>query len=138
MRIEKIGDAILYCADFYEIISSITEFDAILTDPPYGISLNTDISRFTHGPNSHGAKFRKSGIGTGRGKPILGDKKEFDPKFLLNLPGEKIIWGWNNFPDKLPRGACLVWLKRHDDSFGSFLSDAELAWFSRGHGVYCI
>jgi DNA modification methylase len=28
-------------------------------------------------------------------------------------------------------------LKRNDSAFQSFLSDAEVAWFSRGHGVYC-
>ena len=53
------------------------------------------------------------------------------------MPGEKIVWGWNNYADKLPRGACLVWIKRNDDAFGSFLSDAGLAWMSKGHGVYC-
>jgi site-specific DNA-methyltransferase (adenine-specific) len=53
------------------------------------------------------------------------------------LSEHQIIWGWNNFPDKLPRGACLVWLKRLDPAFGSFLSDAETAYMSKGHGVYC-
>ncbi len=47
------------------------------------------------------------------------------------------MWGWNNFADKLPRGTCLVWLKRNDEAFQSFLSDAEIAWMSKGHGVYC-
>lgn len=65
------------------------------------------------------------------------DDNDFDPSFLVGINGVKIIWGWNNFPDKLPRGACLVWIKRNDDAFGSFLSDAELAWMSKGHGVYC-
>jgi site-specific DNA-methyltransferase (adenine-specific)/modification methylase len=31
----------------------------------------------------------------------------------------------------------LVWLKRKDSAFGSFLSDAEIAWCSEGHGVFC-
>jgi site-specific DNA-methyltransferase (adenine-specific) len=37
----------------------------------------------------------------------------------------------------LPAGTCLVWLKRYDEAFGSFLSDAETAWMSKGRGVYC-
>ena len=31
----------------------------------------------------------------------------------------------------------MVWIKRLDHAFGSFLSDAELAYMSKGHGVYC-
>jgi len=31
----------------------------------------------------------------------------------------------------------LVWIKRYDEGYGSFLSDADLAWMSGGHGVYC-
>lgn len=38
---------------------------------------------------------------------------------------------------KLPVGATLVWIKRNDVAFGSFLSDAELAWKKNGHGVFC-
>lgn len=30
-----------------------------------------------------------------------------------------------------------MWIKRNDAAFGTFLSDAETAWFSRGSGVYC-
>jgi site-specific DNA-methyltransferase (adenine-specific) len=30
-----------------------------------------------------------------------------------------------------------VWIKRYDAGYGSFLSDAEIAWLNRGHGVYC-
>lgn len=110
-------------------------FDLLLTDPPYGINLNTDGRRFKS-PNGH---ISKSGcrIGTANGKKIAGDNKPFDPSFLLAHGKHQIIWGWNNYPDLLPAGACLVWLKRYDEAFGSFLSDAELAWMSKGHGVYC-
>ena len=108
----------------------------LLTDPPYGIALNTDNSRFTGGTNGNIAK-RGNGIGPAGGKPIFGDDIPFDPSFMLGLADLKIIWGWHNFPDKLPRGTCLVWIKRNDDSFGSFLSDAETAWMSKGCGVYC-
>jgi DNA modification methylase len=30
-----------------------------------------------------------------------------------------------------------VWVKRSDGAFGTFLSDAEVAWQKGGHGVYC-
>ena len=47
------------------------------------------------------------------------------------------MWGYNHFAQRLPVGTTLVWLKRLDGAFGSFLSDAELAWMKGGRGIYC-
>lgn len=135
-RVEVIGDCTLYLGNCRDILPSLGRVDAVVTDPPYGIALNTDNRRFSGGNTASVAK-RGNNIGTANARPIANDSTPFDPSFLLALPGDKIIWGWNNYPDVLPRGACLVWLKRNDDAFGSFLSDAELAWMSKGHGVYC-
>ncbi len=131
-----IGNAELWHGDCREVLPTLGKVDAVITDPPYGINLNTDNTRFSGGnPNSVAKRGTK--IGSANGLRIVEDDKPFDPAFLLDLPGDKIIWGWNNYPDRLPRGACLIWLKRNDAAFGSFLSDAELAWMSKGHGVYC-
>ena len=131
-----IGDATLYQGDCMDVLPTLGRFDAVITDPPYGIALNTDNSRFSGGTAGNMAR-RGIGVGSADGQPIAGDDKPFDPAFLLRYGKDQIIWGWNNYPDRLPRGACLVWLKRLDPAFGSFLSDAETAWMSRGHGVYC-
>jgi DNA modification methylase len=37
-RIERIGDAILYQGDCYTILPTLPPVDAVVTDPPYGIS----------------------------------------------------------------------------------------------------
>lgn len=134
IREEIIGDCRLILGDCREILSGLDGFDAVVSDPPYGVALNTDNGRFSGG---HNPGKRAVGSGTANGRGIVGDDRPFDPRHLLALPGDKVIWGWNNFPDLLPKGACLVWLKRNDGAFGSFLSDAELAWLSRGTGVYC-
>ena len=126
----------IYHADCREVLPLLGRFDLLLTDPPYGMNLNTDNSRFSGGTKGNMAK-RGNGVGSADGKPIHGDDEDFDPSFLLDVASDKVIWGWNHFPDKLPRGACLVWLKRYDEAFGSFLSDAETAWKSKGVGVYC-
>lgn len=118
--------------DCREILPGL-EADLVLTDPPYGISLDTDNARFSGGSP---ASARRRGKGMAR-PLVLGDDEPFDPSFLLKYGTDQIIWGWNHFADKLPRGACLVWIKRNDSAFGTFLSDAELAWMSKGHGVYC-
>jgi site-specific DNA-methyltransferase (adenine-specific)/modification methylase len=122
----------IWLGDCREILPELPKVDAVVTDPPYGVRTNTDNSRFSGGNNPS-----KRGGRRANPRPIRGDEDKFDPLFLTRLGASQIIWGWNNFPDALPAGACLVWLKRNDAAFGSFLSNAELAWFSRGCGVYC-
>ena len=133
-REEIIGDCRLILGDCREILPTIGKVDAVVTDPPYGIGLDVDGSRFSGGDPSSVAR---RGSGRDYGSPIVGDDAEFDPAFLLDYGREQIIWGWHCFPDRLPAGACLIWVKRFDAAFGSFLSDAETAWYSKGHGVYC-
>lgn len=130
-----IGDCRLILGDCLEVMPLLGKVDAVVTDPPYGIQLNTNNLRFSGGK---GESQRKRGklSGTAGGRPIVNDDKPFDPSPFM-VGNQQVFWGWNNFPNKLPRGACLVWIKRNDDAFGSFLSDAELGWFSKGHGVYC-
>ncbi|MEI6731136.1 MAG: DNA methyltransferase [archaeon] len=48
-----------------------------------------------------------------------------------------MLWGSNHYGQRLPVGTTLVWIKRSDHAFGTFLSDAEIAWMKGGHGVYC-
>jgi site-specific DNA-methyltransferase (adenine-specific) len=93
----------------------------IVSDPPYGMNWNTDMTRFTRGA----ARPR-----------VVGDDKPFDPTPWLDFD-EVILWGANHYAARLPVGTTLVWVKRYDDGFGSFLSDAEVAWQKGGHGVYC-
>ena len=131
-KVEQIGDCTLYLGDCREILPTIGKVDAVVTDPPYGVAMNPNNKRFSGGNNP-----LRRGAQMGDRAKIVGDDDQFDPNFLRDVAGEYIIWGWNNFANSLPRGACLVWIKRNDDAFGSFLSDAEVAWFSRGHGVYC-
>jgi site-specific DNA-methyltransferase (adenine-specific) len=129
----------IYNADCRQVLPFLTRFDLLLTDPPYGMNLNTDNSRFSGGTKGNIAK-RGNGVGTGRGKRIVGDEKPlggvpFD--FLRDSADDAIIWGMNHFPWALPKGSSLVWIKRNDQAFGTFLSDAEVAWKSDGVGVYC-
>lgn len=129
------GGITIYHGDCREVLPGLSA-DLLLTDPPYGIALDTDNSRFSGGTAGNVAK-RGTGVSSRNGRPVIGDAAPFDPSFLLAHGEHQVIWGWNNYPDKLPRGACLVWLKRNDEAFGTFLSDAETAWMSKGHGVYC-
>lgn len=121
----------IYHADCWDVLPQLPRAAAIVSDPPYGMKRH---GRYQCGANSdsHDAGFRSRKFG----ETVYGDDKPFDPSVWLEFP-EVLLWGFNHFPQALRKGTVLVWLKRYDDSFASFLSDAELAWFSRGYGVYC-
>lgn len=123
------------CLDFMRTLDA-GSVDAVITDPPYGMNLDTDNSRFSGGSFGNMAK-RGNGTGTANGMPIINDDKPFDPNPFLDFKNV-IMWGFNHYAQRLPVGTTLVWIKRLDPAFGSFLSDAELAWQKGGKGVYCM
>lgn len=132
-RIEHIGNATLYHGDCREILPTLAACDAVVTDPPYGMKWNTDSSRFSGG---HRASVRRREQGRADWGDVANDDKAFDPVPWLQYP-QVILWGSNHYAGKLPVGTTLVWVKKFDTAFGTFLSDAEVAWMKGGHGVYC-
>lgn len=129
-RVETIGDCTLILGDCLEVLPSLGKFDAVVTDPPYGMKWDGKVSVGQNGHGGTGTRAKHYGV------TIQGDDAPFDPAPFLAI-GDCIFWGFNHFPDRLAKGRALVWLKRSDEAFGSFLSDAELAWCSVGHGVFC-
>lgn len=130
MRKEVIGNAELWLADCREVLPTLGKVDAVVTDPPYGMSANTDYTRFSAGSEE---SRRKRGAG-GKYPPVHGDDEPFEPAHLLGFK-QVILWGFNHFSSRLPQGGGLVWLKRKPEAFGSFLSDAELGWEKGKTGV---
>lgn len=120
----------IYHGDCRAILPHLPQMDLLLTDPPYGMNWNTDCTRFSGGHNP-----AHRGVGATRA-PVVGDDEPFDPSLFMQYP-KVVMWGFNHFASKVPIGSTLVWIKRFDAAFGSFLSDAELAWMKGGHGVYC-
>lgn len=120
----------LYHGDCLEILPTLTAIDAVVTDPPYGMNWETRTSRFSGGSAS-----MKRGRARDWG-PMAGDDAPFDPAPWLQFP-RVVLFGSNHFAARLPVGTTLVWIKRHPQLFGTFLSDAELAWMKGGHGVFC-
>lgn len=112
-----IGDCRLILGDCREILPTLGYVDAIISDPPYGISYKS--------PSGHGK--------TARGDyPIIhGDDQPFDPKPFLGY-SQVVLFGANHFADKLPPSAkWLVWDKR-DGMAPNNNSDCELAWVKSG------
>jgi site-specific DNA-methyltransferase (adenine-specific) len=101
----------IYNANCSKVDVPIECVDLVLTDPPYGINLDT--------------KYARRG---GRDwPPIEGDAEPFDPSWLLKYE-RLILWGGNHFAASLPSSpAWIVWDKR-DGGPSNDQSDCEMAW----------
>ena len=119
----EIGNATLYLGDCAEILPTLGQFDAVVTDPPYGIDvLNKTYRNKNLQPKNSLAKKRQynDDIGEWDNKPIT--KENID--LLRNISQWQIIFGGNYF--ELPPTKCwLVWDKETGDND---FADAELAW----------
>lgn len=120
MRIETIGNAVLYLGDCLEVLPTLGKVDAVITDPPYGIG-------FSH----HGQDVK--GIGGGKyktkfaGVKVIGDDRPFDPITWVSFKAV-ILWGANHYASRLPdMDKWLIWDKREAESTLSF-ADCEMAW----------
>lgn len=118
----------LFLADCLDVLPQLRGVDAVVTDPPYGMNWNTDSTRFTGGQH-------KRGDGREDWGHVAADDTPFEPEPWLAFP-KVILWGSNHFAQRVPVGTTLVWIKKADHLFGTFLSDCEVAWMKGGHGVY--
>lgn len=114
----QIGPATLYRADCMDVLPTLPKVDAVVTDPPYGISKD-------------GQKRTTGGHGGRKAHEFLGwDSERPSPEVfcaLLSVAREQIIWGGNYFADLLPPTMkWLVWDKGQRIN----QSDGELAWTS--------
>lgn len=121
-RKEVIGDCTLYEGDCMEVMPTLGGFDAVVTDPPYGIA-----------DKWKGGFSAKHGWGKAKTEAVLRNKWDEQPldaeaiSKLLAAAKDHIIWGGNYF--ELPPSRCwLVWSKPER---GFTLAEAELAWCSR-------
>lgn len=121
-RVEQIGNATLYLGDCREILPTLAKADAVVTDPPYGIS--ADKGAAVGGTDA-------SGKYTRRPKQYEGgwDKDRPSDELIAAVAdaGKRaIVWGGNYLADALPRGGrWLFWDKLN--SMPSY-SDGEMAW----------
>ena len=129
------GYVTIYHGDCLEILTHLPKVDAVVTDPPYGMNWDTNGNRFSGGETKDGFP-RVKHRGVDWGDRVIGDDTPFDPSPWLEFE-EVILFGSNHYAERLPVGTTLVWIKRNDPAFGTFLSDAEIAWQKGGHGVYC-
>lgn len=118
----------IYLGDAREIVPALLadglKPGVVMTDPPYGINLDTDF----HGRGmSRLAKARKY-------PKVRGDHEPFDPTWLLALNLPTLLWGANHYANRLPASAgWVVWDKLRPPDLDQ--STAELAWSNWVKGV---
>jgi DNA modification methylase len=119
----------IYLGDCREVLPTLGRFDLLLTDPPYGIGVNT-----------RNAASRRAWVpGNPKGwraidhAEVHGDDAPFDPAPILALSVNAILWGANNYASKLPDSACwLTWDRKCGRGADSDATECELAWVG-GH-----
>jgi site-specific DNA-methyltransferase (adenine-specific) len=111
VRKEVIGPATLYLGDCRDVLPTLPQFEAVVTDPPYGINI-TKSSRLS----------KERGFDTAHW-----DAATPPPELLaaiLAAAPKQVIWGGNYFA--LPPCRCfLIWDKDND---GRDFADCEFAW----------
>jgi len=125
----QIGQHLILCGDSFDVatIQRLTNLQApaaLLTDPPYGIDLETD---WTAGG---GKKY----------KPVMNDNKAFDAKALREMFDgcrEQFWWGANYYQRSLLNhdleGSWLVWDKRNANTDSVVGAGFEMCWSKSKH-----
>ena len=102
-----------------EILMDGEKANVLITDPPYGINLDTNYS--------------KMGKTTTKYEKIKGDELEFDLREVVRLSGttEQYIWGGDYFINSIDwlKGTPIVWAKRHSEEENKVFGSAfEILW----------
>jgi DNA modification methylase len=130
----QVGLHRILCGDSLEKsnLDRVTEglkVKCVLTDPPYGINLDTDWSKIENNPIK-GNNYRK----------IANDDIPFDASFLADYFAdikEQFWWGANYYYRTLTNadlnGSWLVWDKRNESSDTVIGSGFELCWSKTKH-----
>jgi site-specific DNA-methyltransferase (adenine-specific) len=113
----------LILGDCREVLPTLSEVDAVVTDPPYGQSYRAP------GPQRSGPGLNAPGICTVPTSPrqIAADDQDWAVPFAAGLPCDRIIWGAHKCAHLLPPGGWLVWDKRDGIGTNSY-GDGEAAW----------
>ncbi len=130
----QLGAHKIMCGDATKDLDNLynTKPDIVITDPPYGMNLDTDwtdakssLEFLKHtGASAHGNKYPR----------VINDDKPFDPTYLLKFK-EVFLWGADYYKDKLPNdGSWFVWDKRLTEAFDRMYgSTFELCWSKVKH-----
>jgi DNA modification methylase len=111
----------------------------VLSDPPYGMFLDTDFSTIKGSMKSIGKKNKTEG---NKYDKVIGDHDDFTPDlintFFANFGycKEIFLWGADYYAELLPgknEGSWLVWDKRKESQADAIGAEFELCWSKQKH-----
>lgn len=136
----QLGEHRLMCGDStdkaaVERLMNGEKADMILSDPPYGMCLDTDFS------GAVGSLGRKGGTRGNKYDKVIGDNDDFSPEliktFFDNFSCKEVfLFGADYFAELLPHkndGSWLVWDKRKESQADAIGSEFELIWSKEKH-----
>lgn len=140
----QLGEHRLMCGDStdeatVEMLMNGQKADIILSDPPYGMCLDTD---FSGAVGSLGSLGRKGGTRGNKYDKVIGDNEDFKPELIstffdnFGYCKEVFLFGADYFAELLPNkndGSWLVWDKRKESQADAIGSEFELIWSKNKH-----
>ena len=140
----QLGEHRLMCGDSTDalninILMQGKKADMILSDPPYGMCLDTD---FSGAVGSLGSLGRKGGTRGNKYDKVIGDNEDFKPELIstffdnFGYCKEVFLFGADYFAELLPNkndGSWLVWDKRKESQADAIGSEFELIWSKNKH-----
>lgn len=124
-REEILADGVrLILGDCREVLPTLEDIDAVVSDPPYGIGYRHS------GGGGQSSTLNGGAIPNRATEAIIGDDCPFDPSQLLRWPA--CLFGADHFCHRLPEtGSFHVWDKHCGTGVRDSFSDAEFIWTSR-------
>lgn len=142
--IYQLGQHRLICGDSTDpaVIDRLMDgvkADCVLSDPPYGMNLDTDFSTIKGSMKSLGRKNHTEG---NKYEKVIGDNEDFKPELIttffanFDYVKEMFLFGADYFAELLPdknKGSWLVWDKRKESQADAIGSEFELIWSRNKH-----
>lgn len=97
MRVETIGNATLYLGDCREILPSLGEIDAVVTDPPFGMSFQSNYRQVQH-------------------EKIANDEDATLLAWACGIPvkhSRYVFCRWDNLTEVPKPKSCVTWVKNN-------------------------
>jgi DNA modification methylase len=140
----QLGEHRLMCGDSTKVddvekLMNGEKADMILSDPPYGMHLNTDFSDCVGSLKSIG---KKNNIKGNKYNAVIGDNDDFTPELIntfwvnFNYVKEVFLFGADYYAELLPNkndGSWIVWDKRKESQADAIGSEFELIWSKNKH-----
>ena len=140
----QLGRHRLMCGDStdketVEFLMDGKKADMVLSDPPYGMFLDTDFSDIKGSMKSIGRKNHTQG---NKYNKVIGDNEDFTPELITTFfenfgyCKEMFLFGADYFAEILPNkndGSWLVWDKRKESQADAIGSEFELCWSKSKH-----